>query len=42
MTTHSNILAWKISMDGGARGATVHEIPKSWTPLKQLSMQAKY
>ena len=27
------------SMDGGAWGATVHEVAKSWTRLKQLSMQ---
>ena len=31
MTTHSNILAWRIPMDGGAWRATVHGLTKSWT-----------
>ena len=31
MTTHSNILAWRILMDRGAWQAMVHEVTKSWT-----------
>ena len=31
--THSNILAWRISMDREAWWATVHEIAMSWTQL---------
>ena len=31
--THSNILAWRISMDREAWWATVHEIAMSWTRL---------
>ena len=31
MTTHSNILAWRIPMDRGAWRAAVHEVAKSWT-----------
>ena len=34
MATHSSILAWRISVDRGARGATVHRIAKSWIQLK--------
>ena len=33
MATHSSILAWRISMDGGAWWATVHGVEKSWTRL---------
>ena len=33
MATHSSILAWKISMDGRARRATVHGVTKSQTQL---------
>ena len=33
MTTHSSILAWRISMDRGAWRATVHGVTKSWTRL---------
>ena len=33
MTTHSNILAWRIPMDRGAWRATVHGVAKSWTRL---------
>ena len=33
MATHSNILAWRIPMDRGAWGATVHEVTKSRTQL---------
>ena len=35
MTTHSSILAWRIPMDRGAWQATVHEVSKSRTQLKQ-------
>ena len=31
MATHSSILAWRIPMDRGAWGATVHGIAKSQT-----------
>ena len=31
MATHSSIHAWRIPMDRGAWGATVHEVAKSWT-----------
>ena len=31
MATHSNILAWRISMDRGAWWATVHGVAKSGT-----------
>ena len=34
MGTHSYILAWKISTDGGAWRATVHGVAKSPTRLK--------
>ena len=34
MTTHSNILAWRIPMDGGAWQATAHGVPKNQTQLK--------
>ena len=37
IATHSSILAWKIPHRGAWR-ATVHRVPKSWTGLKQLSM----
>ena len=33
MTTHSNILAWRIPMDRGAWWATVHGITQSRTRL---------
>ena len=33
MTTHSSILAWRISMDRGAWWATVHRVAKSRTQL---------
>ena len=33
MATHSSILAWRIPMDRGAWGATVHGVVKSWTWL---------
>ena len=35
--THSSILAWRISWTEEPGGATVHEVAKSWTQLKQLS-----
>ena len=31
LATHSSILAWRISKDRGAWGATVHGVAKSWT-----------
>ena len=37
MATHSNILAWRIPMDRGARQAKVHGITKSQTQLSDLS-----
>ena len=37
MATQSSILAWRIPMDRGAWGATVHGVAKSRTQLKQLS-----
>ena len=33
MATHSNILAWRIPMDGEARWATVYGVEKSQTQL---------
>ena len=33
MTTHSSILAWRILMDRGAWGVTVHGVTKSRTRL---------
>ena len=33
MATHSSILAWRISMDGGAWQPTVDEVAKSQTWL---------
>ena len=33
MATHSSILAWRISMDGGGWWATVHGVTKSRTQL---------
>ena len=37
MTTHSNMLAWRIPMDRGARQAKFHGITKSQTQLSNLS-----
>ena len=37
MATHSSILAWRISMDRGARWATVHGVAKSQTRLRDLA-----
>ena len=34
MATHSSILAWRIPMDRGAWQATVHEVTKSQTRLR--------
>ena len=34
MATHSSVLAWRISMDGGAWQATAHGLTKSQTRLK--------
>ena len=33
IATHSSILAWRITMDGEARWATVHGVEKSQTQL---------
>jgi len=33
MTSHSNILAWRIPMDRGTWQAAVHGVAKSWTQL---------
>ena len=33
VTTHSNVIAWRIPMDREAWGAMVHGVAKSWTPL---------
>ena len=33
MATHSSILAWRISMDGGAWQAIVHGVTKSQTSV---------
>ena len=38
--SQSNILAWRITMDRRAWGATVHGVAKSQTRLKQLSRRA--
>ena len=39
MATHSNILAWRITINRGALWATVHEVAQSWTRLKGLNGQ---
>ena len=39
---HSTILAWRIPMDRGAWGATVHGVPKSQTRLKRLNTHKMY
>ena len=31
MATHSSFLAWRIRLDGGPWGATVHGVAQSWT-----------
>ena len=38
MAPHSSILAWRILMDRGAWGATVHRVAKCQTRLNRLSM----
>ena len=40
MATHSSFLAWRIRLDGGPWGATVHGVAQSWTWLKELSTWA--
>ena len=40
MATHSSILAWRTTMNRGTWLVTVNGVTKSWTRLKQLSMQA--
>ena len=41
MATHSNILAWRIPMDRGAWGATVHGNMKSLSNYAQCSTWGK-
>ena len=38
MATHSSILAWRILMDRGAWGVTVHGVTKSQTQLSNLNI----
>ena len=38
VATHPSILPWRIPLDGGAWGATVHRLRKSRTQLKRLSL----
>ena len=38
VATHPSILPWRIPLDGGAWGATVHRLRKSRTQLKRLSV----
>ena len=35
VATHSTILAWRINMDRGSWGATVHRVAKSQTSLSE-------
>ena len=48
VATHSRILAWRIPMDRGARGATVHGVTTSRTHIERhqwnsiLSFLASY
>jgi len=37
MASHSSTLAWRIPTDRGPWQATVHEVSRSLTQLKQLS-----
>ena len=39
--THSSIFAWRIPIDRGAWGATVHRVAQSWTRQKLLSTHAQ-
>ena len=39
MATHSSILAWRIPTDKGAWQATVHEVTKSWTRLREVGRE---
>ena len=41
MATHSNILAWKISMDRGAWRVPVHGVAKSRTRLNDTERKTK-
>ena len=41
IATHSSILAWRIPGTGEPWQVTVHEVAKSWTRLKLLSMHAE-
>ena len=40
MTTHLNILAWRIPIDRETWRATIHKVTKSRTRLKQLTLHA--
>ena len=40
LATHSSVLAWRISMDRGARWATVHGVAKSQTRLRDLAQHS--
>ena len=40
MATHSNILAWRIPMDRGAWGATVHGVAKSQIGLSDQAQHS--
>ena len=40
MATHSSILAWRIPMDRGAWGATVHGVAKSQTKLNDSAQRS--
>ena len=40
MSTYSSILAWRIPMDRGAWGDTVHRVTQSQTQLKRLRTHA--
>ena len=42
MATHSSILAWRISMDRGAWGATIHGVARSQTRLSTAQQKQAY
>ena len=42
MASHSSILAWRIPMDRGAWGATVHGVAKSQTQLRTKDSAAQW
>ena len=41
MATHSSVLTWRIPMDRGALGATVHGVTKSWTWMSNQTQHSK-